>query len=69
MRVSFKARAIATLRKKRFRMEEVKLAPEEFVGLVDVFRLLRKWRDERNQALSEKEEIVSAQALEELPCE
>jgi hypothetical protein len=50
-------------------MEEVKLAPEEFVGLVDVFRLLRKWRDERNQALSEKEEIVSAQAQEEQSCE
>lgn len=32
-------------------MEEVVLAPEEFSGLVDVFRLLRKWRDENNQTI------------------
>lgn len=32
-------------------MEEATLTQEEFVGLVGIFRLLQKWRDERNQRI------------------
>lgn len=38
-------------------MEKVVLAPEEFSGLVEVFRLLRKWRDENNQNILSEESV------------
>lgn len=36
-------------------MEEEQLTGEEFKDLVDVFRILRKWRDENNHLLSAEE--------------
>lgn len=38
-------------------MEKVVLAPEEFSGLVEVFRILRKWRDENNQNILAEESV------------
>lgn len=32
-------------------MEEVELTPDEFEDLVDIFRTLKNWRDNRNEAL------------------
>lgn len=36
-------------------MDEVTLTPEEFDELVDVFTILRRWRDQRNARLMETE--------------
>lgn len=31
------------------------IPPEDFANVVDVFRTLRKWRDENNQSILEEE--------------
>lgn len=33
---------------RRSLLEEAKVTPEEFEALVEVFRLLKRWRDQRN---------------------
>lgn len=38
-------------------MEEEQLTGEEFKDLVDVFRILRRWRDENNQTFLEEENM------------
>lgn len=32
-------------------MDEVQLAPDEMLDLVDIFRTLKNWRENRNEAL------------------
>lgn len=48
-------------------MEEATLTQEEFVGLVDVFRLLQRWRDERNQRILAEENPVESTERKEDP--
>lgn len=47
-------------------MEEAILDKEEFVGLVDIFRLLQRWRDERNQRMMADENLVETTARKEM---
>lgn len=49
-------------------MEEEQFTGEEFKDLVDVFRILRRWRDESNQNFLE-EEPMNAETQEEKLCE
>lgn len=48
-------------------MEEATLTQEEFVGLVDIFRLLQRWRDERNQRILAEENSAESTERKEDP--
>ena len=48
--------------------EEQQFTGEEFKDLVDVFKVLRRWRDENNQTFLE-EETMNAETQEELSCD
>lgn len=46
-------------------MEEAQLTPDEMEDLVDIFRTLKNWRENRNQALMLRECELEEQRLAE----
>lgn len=46
-------------------MEEVRLTPDEMEDVVDIFRTLKTWRENRNEALMLRECELEEQRLAE----